>query len=554
MAEPYMTHEELYALLGDKKPCDVPYIKLTDEITEKYITEAKNRAEEILHIPSIYPTSIKGNCWYLSNNGDDDADGMTENTPWKTTARLHKAQEDGTVKKGDGVFFERGSKWNKSHSYGRMGDYALRLIAGVTYSAYGYGEKPMFSNMIDASLPDDWELTEYENVWAYTGDAGSRIDDIGNIIIDDGKVFAIKIIPHDPNHPYLENVLTSNLGMVTNRLEVFHSGAVPLTSPGCITHNFEFLHDYDARKLYMYCDKGNPGELFDTIYFARRGNIIRCDETSVDVVVDNLMVKYGGSHGINLTVAQNVLIQNCIFGWIGGSFQENDDKSATQYGNGVENWGGCDGFVIRNCIAYEIYDAAFTTQYCGGHPSEQVVMKNVSFSDNIMARTTFPVELWGPATPNDPQYTFTNYLGNIKINNNYVVYSGYNSAHQRPCKNANFTLVGGKSSDQLIVDTEIRFNKFLFTSSLMQYSRYLKLDGMEKGIICDDNIYIGGSDKAYIRGCVDPSNPATAGRLYHYDRETLSVLCALGLDKNSTFYYYDEFLYPEEAQGVYLYM
>ena len=40
--------------------------------------------------------------------------------------------------------------------------------------------------------------------------------------------------------------------------------------------------------------------------------------------------------------------------------------------------------------------------------------------------------------------------------------------------------------------------------------------------------------------------------MYPYSREVLETLVSLGTEENSTFYWYDDFLFPEEEQGVYL--
>jgi len=463
MAEPYITKEELNSILGDKERQNVSFIPLTDEIKNKYLDEAKGRAEEILHIPSIYPTTIKGNCWYLSNNGNDELDGKSEETAWKTTERLHKAQEDGTVKRGDGVFFERGSVWDSLYHTTRVGDYALKLTSGVTYSSYGYGEKPLFRNCIYASKEEDWLSTVYPNVWKYNGDAGVRSDDIGNIIFDNGRAYGIKVSPRDPNNPYRPDVLTDDSGLVTNKFEYFHSGGTEFTNPGCLAHNLEYVHDYNERTVYLYWDKGNPASEFSEIIFARRGVVIRCEEykTLEDVVVDNLAVKYGGSHGLQTFDAKNVLVQNCVFGWIGGSFQENDDFDTVRFGNAVENWGECDKFIVRNCIAYECYDTAFTTQSGTFGPEHPIIMKDVDFSNNVIAYSNYPIEIWCPSSMHSNEPPYIDYCLRVRLTNNYCVYSGYHFGHQRGCKNGNFIYVGGKNPHQIFLDSEIRYNKFI---------------------------------------------------------------------------------------------
>lgn len=83
------------------------------------------------------PTSVvvKGVRYYVSTNGNDSNNGLTPETAWATLAKVNAANDDGTLHAGDGVFFQRGGLWRGG----------LRCAFGVTYSAYGTGEKPKHS-------------------------------------------------------------------------------------------------------------------------------------------------------------------------------------------------------------------------------------------------------------------------------------------------------------------------------------------------------------------------------------------------------------------------
>ncbi len=548
-----ITAAELKAALAGKEPAAIPYLPATEEIAAGLLARAEGRAQEILHMPSIYPTSVHERCYYVSNDGDDENDGRSEESPWRTCRRVHEAQDDGSIAAGDAVFFRRGSHWMAEFPAGYHGDplggeCALKLKSGVTYSAYDYGPKPLFTNCLDASSPECWAATEYPNVWRYTLDAGDRSNDVGTLVIDEGKFYAIKVVPHDPNHPYLPDVYTQDNGMVTNLRDVFHSGGTLFTSPGCLINNLEFLHDYEARTVYLYWDGGNPGESFGSILLTRRGNILRCDWETKDVVIDNLAIKYGGSHGIFTEKAENVLIQNCIIGWIGGSFQERWDRDQIRYGNAVENWGSCRTFTVRNCIVYQCYDAGLTTQFAG---DTKEVMYDVNFLDNMMAWSNSPLELWHPGSP--PNKEDGCRIEKCRMTGNFCLYSGYQFGHQRPTKNGSFGCLGGGNSEQYFVDTEMTDNFFLYTSSLAFYARCFRIDGAADGIMADRNVYLMSEDAAYTQATSDPITRRGERRLWPYNRETLSAIAALGIDTHSTFYYFKGSLYPAEDQGVYIY-
>lgn len=46
----------------------------------------------------------KGTAYYVSENGNDDNDGLTPDTPWKTPEKVSTA----TLSPGDAVFFKEG--------------------------------------------------------------------------------------------------------------------------------------------------------------------------------------------------------------------------------------------------------------------------------------------------------------------------------------------------------------------------------------------------------------------------------------------------------------
>ena len=90
------------------------------QLTEKRIAEI--RATPNMEIPA------GAECRYLSETGDDNLDGKTPATAWRTTARLDREK----LPSGAFVLFERGGLFRGG----------LKASAGVTYTAYGKGAKP----------------------------------------------------------------------------------------------------------------------------------------------------------------------------------------------------------------------------------------------------------------------------------------------------------------------------------------------------------------------------------------------------------------------------
>ena len=99
---------------------DVFYDKLNSlrDDLRKMITENRDDA-----------SSSDGTNYYVSESlGDDDADGLSPDTAWKTLKRAceHKYNN------GDALLLRRGDKWYEN----------MTAQSGVTYSAYGSGAKP----------------------------------------------------------------------------------------------------------------------------------------------------------------------------------------------------------------------------------------------------------------------------------------------------------------------------------------------------------------------------------------------------------------------------
>ena len=104
------------------------------------------RAKNIRETVSDHST-ITGTKYYVSNNGNDDNDGLSPETAWATPQKVNSF----TFKDGDGILFERGGLWREVQM--------TQNKTSVTYSAYGDGPKPIFSGSPENSADESkWEL------------------------------------------------------------------------------------------------------------------------------------------------------------------------------------------------------------------------------------------------------------------------------------------------------------------------------------------------------------------------------------------------------------
>ena len=87
------------------------------------------------------------NTYYLSNDGDDNNDGLTEATPWKTLAKASEAAErdshGGFLMPGDKLLFRRGDKFSGQLILMRSGT----QTNSIEIASYGTGELPILTGV-----------------------------------------------------------------------------------------------------------------------------------------------------------------------------------------------------------------------------------------------------------------------------------------------------------------------------------------------------------------------------------------------------------------------
>ena len=532
----------------------VAYLPEDTALTERYMNETDARIREIRESADAVSAdeilSAGGVCYYVSSvHGDDSNDGLSQDTPWRTTENLYKVRAGGQVitsvaKPGDAVLFERGSVFNQSIE-GEIN--YLTVYMGVSYGAYGSGEKPI----ITAYVPleggvGSWSKTEYPNVWRLDADM-SGIEDIGNAVFTHGDttLWGVKIIPSDPEDPFREGSMTSELGCVSNGRDYYVSESREMRSPGALEHELEFFHDTANGKFYLYCAEGDPAAVFGDIKLSPRTDLAAVEyvTTKDPTLVDNLSFMYGGGIGLEtgcLRGSFDVTVQNCVFEWIGGSIQD----GTVRFGNAIQNWGSCDGLFVRDCYINQIYDAGFTSQGSG-------VMVDIYFENNVTERCGFSVEFFNSAVEGRDEYIFEN----VFIRNNISRYAGYGFGHTRPDKQGTF-FRGSKSweGDVPTYNMVHENNINLYCAIAAFSSGGLARGAHAQGVITRGNVYLLNNISANVlRSRTDIEAESGDNKvMYPYTEQYIRYLAQLGIEEGSTFYYCDYYLYPEaEEAGAY---
>lgn len=297
--------------------------------------EAEVRRNAILKAADTL--SIEGTTYYISTAGDDLNDGLTPETAFRSIDVLKWLP----VKEGDAVLLERGSIFRVTE--------AISAVSGVTYGAYGEGEKPCIygspKNYADSSM---WQPSRMKNVWKLDFGYG----DAGNIVFNHGEYVGVKKLV----------------------------GLNQLKNKG------DFYHNEMDGILYLYCDEGNPGNQYEDIEISPLVNLFYLDVAVSGVTIDNWCFKYSGAFAVSGVQANTgITITNCEIGYIGGSKLD----LSIRYGNGIQFWNGTGDTEVRNCWIYQIYDTALTFQG-NSHKS----YKNITFSDNLLEYNDMDIEIW----------------------------------------------------------------------------------------------------------------------------------------------------------------
>lgn len=401
---------------------------------------------------------------YISERfGDDAADGLTPQTAWRTAARLKREK----LSHGSFVLFERGGVYRGS----------VPVSGGITYTAYGTGPKPcIFGSPAGGADPAKWVQTENPRVWAYQMDTR----DVGAVVFDGGAAHAIKIVIRTDG----------KTGKRFNK----HTGR-PFNSYRDLDVDLHFWHDYykdGTGKVYL-CSETNPGVRFKSIEFN-----VKCSGFSVggacDVVIDNFTVKHVGIHGVAAGTCRNLNVSNCEFMWIGGSIQAEGifgRDYPTRLGNGVEIYGGCDGYMVTNCCFSQIYDAGVTHQLNIPEQKgmERFDQKNVRYVDNVFEKCNYSIEYFLTAKNGNPSL-----MEDILFSGNVMLDAGIGFCEQRPDRNEAAHIKAWYRSDRnRAKDYAVCGNVFCESvDMLVQICSGLRnLDGTSSMPALTDNLFIG---------------------------------------------------------------
>lgn len=342
--------------------------------------------EDVINAPDTIEST--GNTYYISNNGDDNLDGLSPETAWATIDKLRA--ETPNLKEGDAVLFERGGEWRKYNEWplkknNATWDQMSMFVAkkGVSYGAYGEGEKPILNGSQQNYATDGmWCETEIPNVYL----CKEEFWIVAHIAIDHSRLLG----------KFEEKMAHKEIYDV--------NGFSDITD---LNRDCSYYLDADTHKLYFYSEKGNPSDRFKSMEIGGRLSIIRNNSAAL---IENFNFKFSG-YGITGGPYMNV--KGCIFSYIGGCQCSDRKGDKIPCGNAIEIYGACDGFFVENCWMYEICDTGLTHQLWSAEG--ECIQRNISFKGNVIDRFHWGIEFNNPPSKDGSERLVENCVHSYNI-------------------------------------------------------------------------------------------------------------------------------------------
>lgn len=375
------------------------------------IKEVDRKAEELKAKILNSKSEIKtcGKVYYVANNGNDRNDGLSPETAWATLEKVSSAfSKDNKVQSY--VCFKRGNIFRGQ----------LVTASNVTYTAYGEGAKPqIWGSLENGTGKEKWiKVENTENIWRYYADK----TDVGALFFNNTDEYAVRLCP---------NIVDNKFEYGYEALRDMQFICMPDAEKAKGLNNATFKDI--TGPLYLRCDKGNPGEVFESIEFCERYYLVVIPYHSENVVIDNLAIKYGGAHGVGGGYIKGLTVQNCEFAHIGGGYQsyvktaDGNTYRPIRYGNAVELHSYCNGYTVENCWIHDIYDTGVTHQQGGGH-GVGLLFKDVSYIGNLIEDCVYLIEYFACASKKNGAPVL---MENIRMADNILRRAGYGFGIQR---------------------------------------------------------------------------------------------------------------------------
>ena len=531
--------------------------KVDDATVESYLAVIREKIKEIKDSPSSFtpedaPEGV--NVWYVSSiHGDSKNDGHSPETPLSGPADLYRRLGNdehfeylSKVKKGDWVFFERGSVFYPWRYFNEI-IATLCTQENCYYGAYGDPAlpKPVFKGSFDfGGGCGDWQETEWEDIYVLDliplvpegkENFAKKDGDVGKIIFNGGQYLGVRVFPGEETptsdlvaEPFGEGKKTRPMYEQGNCDEYFISGGTTANDPGdALRNNLEFIHDRSEGKVYLRCKWGNPADVFDFVDVCRKANVGWLADGGH---YDNLCFLY--SSYICADIGNNDVVTWCEAGYGGGYFGS--------VGTGIGGYGECDRIEIDHCYIHDIEDGPMGTQETGSTPG--VELRNVILTNNVVTTSQNLVELFHDNIEAGEDGLGTNKIIGARVTGNYGAYIGYGYPRTVEPSAEGLALHNWYFGE--MVDCIFRNNTLVCCEGSV-IGADVGSDGNPRGWLMHDNTYVLNPRICYILRGSDGTlyknleKRFSAGYKMPYTDRYLTYLVSHGIEYGSKFYTFD---------------
>ena len=372
--------------------------------------------------------------FYVSSDGNDSNDGLSEEKPLKTLSTVNYKMNTGSIPNGSTILFRDGDTFTGS---------LILNKDDILFGSYGdisLGKPTLSRSEYDGKKDGEW-VNVKGNIWKYTINGSDQVfnKNVGTIWF-----FCNKGNNNCSNSMSSLDKTFEYAQMITTYKDYDESN-IEEDIDTLLTHDLEFYHvghPYNATTtggvLYLY-SIGNPAKRFDEIKFNQSGHNIVINGHN-NIYVDNLKLIHTGSHGVGGGTMSNLVVTNCEIGFVGGIVQNYNNNKPTRYGNAVEIYGSVmdkdnysvdDGFIVDNNYIYQCYDAGPTFQLSADGLSH---MEKARFSNNVLEYNNYNIEYWNYSRTTSGEIYDNSYIKDFVIENNIMRYAGYGISQTRPDK------------------------------------------------------------------------------------------------------------------------
>ena len=378
---------------------------------------------------AVKDLAITGKTYYISNNGDDNNDGLSPETAWATLDRAFETYWPLTrtlLKPGDAVLLERGGTWYVSPDEidGLTSD-AYNIVDGVTLGAYGKGARPIIRGDIpEANDPSFWTLYHDKNgtkIWA----TSEKLQDVNVIVFNEGESYANEIMP----------LWSTTLNDYCNAKGEMFDIVTELENnlSFCCMLDLDSAESVDLQNstakgtVFLRCDEGNPADVFYEVAVpqAQTGLGLHTNASLVDLDIRYFTCIAAELSGYDGYTGQQVI--NCEVSWCGGLISEYQFSNESPEGvlhpycaGGALQVSGSENSV-RDCY---IHHCGPMTLICSIHVDEPRMCKfeNMTHTGNLIEYCGSALHM---ADLSKMDYEDAEgYISNLTFSDNIVIYSG----------------------------------------------------------------------------------------------------------------------------------